>query len=174
MDAATQSRIFDPFFTTKFTGRGLGLPAVMGIVRGHKGAMRIESIAGQGSRFRIFLPVVHAPETEPAAATAPAPPAVQPDTRPVVLVVDDEEVVRSFTAKALGRAGFRVLVAEDGYRALEVFQTNPQEIAVVLLDLTMPSMSGQQTLAELRAIRADIKVVASSGYSQADALPRFA
>jgi PAS domain S-box-containing protein len=172
MDPATQSKIFDPFFTTKFTGRGLGLAAVSGIVRGHEGGIRIESRVGEGSIFRIYLPCAKPGATKSSTENRGTATAL-PDARPVVLVVDDEGVVRNFAASALQRAGYRALLAEGGARAVELFRADPNGIAAVLLDLTMPAMNGQQTLAALRAIRPDVKIIATSGYSQADALPRF-
>jgi two-component system, cell cycle sensor histidine kinase and response regulator CckA len=176
IDAATQSRIFDPFFTTKFTGRGLGLPAALGIARGHKGGIRVQSSPGSGSTFGVYLP---ASQTQTVALEGSRPPGpasapVARETRPLVLVVDDEEVVRSFAAGALARHGYRVLLAENGARALELFGADPAGFAAVLLDLTMPVMNGQQTLAALRAIHPQATVIASSGYSEADAMPRFA
>jgi PAS domain S-box-containing protein len=171
MDGPTQSRIFDPFFSTRFTGRGLGLPVVLGIVRGHKGAIRVESISGRGSVFRIYLPASKIQRSE-CREERVGTPAIG-DSRPAVLVVDDEIMVRSFVASALRRYGFQVLLAENGAQALDILRSRPDGIAAVLLDLTMPQMNGQETLANLRGIRSSLPVIASSGYSSTEALERF-
>ena len=178
MDAATQAKIFDPFFSTRFTGRGLGLPAALGIARGHLGAIRLYSRPGEGATFQVYLPAftravaaaraVGVGETEGRIAE----PAIK-DSRRSVLIVDDEEVVRSFASSALDRQGFRAIPAESGKRAVEMLRADPAAFAAVLLDLTMPGMSGQQTLAALRAIRPDLPVLASSGYSASDAESQF-
>jgi CheY-like chemotaxis protein len=165
-------KIFDPFFSTKFIGRGLGLPAVLGIVRGHKGAIHVESVPGKGTTFRVFFPV----SPEPAAG-ASAPPASAPAVRAgagLILLVDDEPGVRETASKLLARLGFQVLCAADGQQAIALFRGQAPRISGVILDLTMPHLDGVQTLAELRRIRSDIPVIISSGYSEQDVLQRFA
>jgi PAS domain S-box-containing protein len=167
MDAETQARIFDPFFTTKFMGRGLGLSAAQGLARGQRGSIEVASAVGEGSTFTITFPILEREARHPVAFAAPAAGAR------VALVIDDEEVVRNLARIALERHGITVLTAENGQEALEVFSQYKDAISLVLLDLTMPVMGGEETLQRLRAIRPDVAVVLSSGYSEAEALRVF-
>jgi signal transduction histidine kinase len=174
MDRETLGRIFDPFFSTKFAGRGLGLAAVLGIVRGHKGAVKVYSEVGQGTTFKILFP---AEEVEKDA--------LEPQGRPkdtmldvwrghgLVLIADDEEIARSMAKEVLTEYGFSVVTAENGREAVEVFRTRAQDLVAVLLDLTMPVMNGQEAFEEIQQIRAEVPVVLSSGYTEQDVAGRF-
>lgn len=170
MDRKTINRVFEPFFSTKFAGRGLGLTAVFGIVRGHRGALRVDSELGRGTTFRVLFP-------------ASSMGAVRKDHEPdetewrgsgTVLVVDDEETVRTLGKKMVERSGFTALTACDGRDAVAVFRQNAEKIICVILDLTMPHMDGEEAFRELRKIRSDIRVILSSGYDEQEVSRRFA
>jgi PAS domain S-box-containing protein len=169
MEEATVARIFDPFFTTKPAGRGLGLAAVVGIVRGHGGALRVASRAGVGSAFDLLLPLA---ETGAEAPIAPAP-QVAWRGNGLVLVVDDEPVVRTLTARALASFGFDSLQADDGKTGVEMFAANPEAYTCVLLDMTMPRLNGEGTFDAIRALRPDVPVLMLSGYGDEETMLRM-
>jgi PAS domain S-box-containing protein len=188
MTEETRAQVFDPFFTTKFSGRGLGMAVVYGILRSHCAGVVVESSPGRGTTIRIHFPTL---TQKAASASQPANdlsvlsarlPAVMPGTdvgvakrvRGTILVVDDEAAVREVSSEALRELGFAVVTAIDGDDALRVYQAHSAEIVCVLLDVTMPRKDGVQTLAELRQLRPELPVLLSSGFAEEETAARFA
>jgi PAS domain S-box-containing protein len=169
MTEETLEKIFDPFFTTKFAGRGLGLSAVLGIVNAHKGALKVYSQPGQGTTFKALFPV----SANPLIAS-PGRFVSDLAGSGTVLVVDDEELVRQTARHTLEHYGYRTVCAGDGAAALELYRYRPHDIALVLLDLTMPVMNGEEALRQMQMINPQVRVLLSSGYNEVEAVQRFA
>jgi CheY-like chemotaxis protein len=170
MSPEVQSRIFDPFFTTKFSGRGLGLSAVIGIVRGHGGAVRVYSEEGKGTSFKLLFPAVQGSPDRPE--TGPKKRAFRGSG--AVLVVEDESIVRRVIVQMLTALDFEVVEAVDGKQGIAEFTAHRSRIRAVLMDLTMPEMDGETALREIRRVAAEVPVLFMSGYDAQDALSRFA
>jgi CheY-like chemotaxis protein len=170
MSKEVQARAFEPFFSTKFTGRGLGLAAVLGIVRGHQGTVKIYTEEGRGTTVKVLIPVL--PVDPSGGVKSGAVPAAWTGSG-TILVVDDEESVRNVTRAALRRAGFDVLEARDGQEALELLTAHRDTVRLVLLDVTMPRMGGEEAYRRIRQIAKDIPVILSSGYNEQDATGHF-
>ncbi len=171
MDAQTLARIFEPFFSTKFTGRGLGLSAALGIMRTHRGLVKVNSARGRGSSFLLLFPRAQNPATigEPQRLAAPA---RLRSTPGMVLVVDDEQVVRDVARSALELDGYGVLLAKDGQECVALFRENATGIDAIVLDMAMPRMDGAEALFAVRQLSRDVPVVLSSGYSEHDTMER--
>ncbi|NNG02252.1 MAG: PAS domain S-box protein [Desulfobacteraceae bacterium] len=169
ISADVQHKIFDPFFTTKTSGYGLGLAAVLGIVRGHKGTIHLTSEMGEGTSFRVLFPVSDQPAAVDGTEEAETP-AWQ--GKGVVLLVDDEASIRKLARIMMKKMGFTVLTASDGREGVDVFRREAGKIDLVVLDMTMPYLNGEEAFREMRRIRPDVRTILSSGYSRNNASSR--
>jgi nitrogen-specific signal transduction histidine kinase/ActR/RegA family two-component response regulator len=169
MSPATQARIFDPYFTTKSSGRGLGLAAVQGIVKGHGGAINVESVRGVGTTVSVLLPRVEMPGRD----AAPVPEMKSAARGARILLVDDEANVRDVVSDMLESVGHTVVRAADGREAIDVFRREGGSFDCVVLDLSMPKLSGEEVFHELRAMRSDLRVILCSGYMEQGVLARL-
>lgn len=170
MDKNILDKIFEPFFSTKFTGRGLGLSAVSGIVRAHEGAIKVYSEPGQGTTFKILFPCSKSPnhyqnkkfeEIEQWKGSG------------TVMLVDDDDTVRPVVQGMLESIGYNVILAEDGYQAIEILADQSEKVHCIILDLTMPKMDGRETLVEIKKINPNLPIILSSGYNESDVKYRF-
>ncbi len=170
MSREVMGRIFEPFFTTKFTGRGLGMAAVLGIVRGHRGTIKVYSEVGKGTSFKVLFPALK-------RAAKPQPRVENIDQNwkgeGIVLLVDDEEMVLRTGRRMLERLGFQVLTARDGREALQIFRERADDIACTVMDLTMPHLNGEEAFREMRVLRSDARIILSSGYNEQEVVQRF-
>jgi len=176
MDEKTQAKIFDPFFTTKFTGRGLGMAAMQGIILGHKGGIFVSSMVGKGTTIRVNFPISDSvAEARTAIIPIPDIPSTSDVSSPrgTILIVDDEEDVRKICSTMVARLGYQTLTAADGEEAVAVFQDHADEIGCIILDMTMPKMDGYAAFQSLKQIRSDVKAILSSGYNQEAITQRF-
>ncbi len=167
MDDQTRSRIFDPFFSTKGPGRGLGLAAVRGIVRSASGELSLTSSPGEGTSFVVRFPAAEE-EDEPAAVESGLAAGIEGDE--TILLVDDEPLVRSVARQFLELGGYRVVEAASGLEAVEIYRRRRDDIAAVVIDMTMPQMSGTEALREIRAFDPNVKAILTSGYVRAESL----
>jgi PAS domain S-box-containing protein len=170
MTPEVMDRMFDPFFTTKATGRGLGLSAMLGILRGHGAGLNISSQVGRGSCFRLCFPAV---QEIPVSREHQAPLPDQTSLRGLVLLVDDEEQILRTTGMALDSLGFGVVAAKDGLEALALFQEHREDLCLVLMDITMPRLDGREAFRAMRNLDPAIPVVLSSGFTEQDSLQTF-
>lgn len=174
MDEETKNKIFEPFYTTKFTGRGLGMAAVLGIVRGHRGAIKIYSEPGRGTTIKVILPASGRPaDRVPDVVDG----AVEWKGSGIVLLADDEEIVRNIGKRIIEGAGFSSVLVKDGVEAVRMFRRIEQElgetVTCVILDLTMPRMDGQEAFREIRLLRENVPIILSSGYNEQDVVQKF-
>ena len=168
MDKETQDRLFDPFFTTKFTGRGLGMSAVMGIIKSHRGAIIVDSVRGMGTSIKVFFPACnydagtdYGKEYHATQVTVPL-----KTMDGTILLVDDEDIILATSEIILRRLGFKVITASDGEKAIKIFSEQPDKIDCIIMDLSMPKMDGLTAFKKIIDIKRDVKIILSSGYNE--------
>jgi len=170
MDKETIEKIFDPFYTTKVTGHGLGMSAILGIVRGHKGALKIYSEPGRGTTFKLLLPIGQSSTLMMADEMSES---IELFDGGTVLVVDDEETVREMSSAMLEAMGFETMTACNGEEGLALYKKYQRDIVLILTDLTMPRMSGNELFSAIRKINPNCRIILSSGYNSQDAIQQF-
>ncbi|WP_051305638.1 hybrid sensor histidine kinase/response regulator [Desulfogranum mediterraneum] len=171
MESATREKLFEPFYTTKFSGRGLGMSAVLGIVRGHQGAIKVYSEAGKGTTIKVMLPAASQDLAPMQSAEGEEQQSWQGEG--TILVVDDEDTVLVVAKNFLEKFGFTVITAKDGAIAVDIYRSRQEEITAVLMDLTMPRLDGQAAFSQMKVINPQVKVVLSSGYNEQEVSERF-
>lgn len=166
MDEITQKRLFEPFYTTKFTGRGLGMSAVLGIIKAHNGALRLESQPGQGTTFKVYLPVQRSKSEAKEAQQIKS--SVQWQGSGTILLVEDEIQVKSIAIALINKLGFNVIDAADGKEALELYQKHSADITLVVTDMGMPIMNGYELFYKLKRLNPKLPIIISSGFGEGD------
>ncbi len=172
MSKNVQSHLFEPFFTTKFTGRGLGMSAILGIIRGHHGSIQLSSTVGEGSTFKIFLPAIDEAPTVSTVVDATTS-LTELQQQGCILIVDDEPMIRQLASMIIKKMGFDTIEAVDGLDAVEIFTEQHPKVIAILLDMTMPRMGGEEAFAALREINPSIPIILSSGYDEHTATSRL-
>jgi len=173
MDAATESRMFDPFFSTKFTGRGMGLPAVNGIVKSQNGFLTVKTAPSQGTCIKVFIPVAEKVPSHEIILEPPAPRSASSKRVHSVLLVDDDDALRSLSSRILELEGIDVLTARDGLEAVDLYRENQDRIELVFMDLTMPRLDGIEACIRIRNINPAARIVLTTGYSEEDIASRI-
>ena len=175
MDEETEKRLFEPFFTTKVKGRGLGMSAVLGIMRSHGGAIFLDSVKGKGSSFKMLFPIsgkaIGESAENPACSNSSQNATIE--THGCILVVDDEAMIRELCVAIMAKIGLKTITASNGTEAIELYKSHGREISCVLLDVSMPGMDGPTVFKKLKEIDPSVKIALSSGYSHDDIANRF-